>query len=319
MASVLLTQSDEKFEPNTKMPGGILSEENLEERIERIRKRDEEIEKKHREAEEDRLAALEANAMVKTTAPTDEDWPKAHKYDKVDFTYDLKPEDLEELAKKNEETRTLKAYKKFKEGEGPPADPTYNFLADSERDGISKKPSDNEKNDWRANNSSPNRRNNNLNNSFNRGRHNGGSGRGKNSMKFQPHQQRNDSNGNGNGNDGQQQKSWKNDESRFNRQKSIEGKWRREWDNDKSDQDIKVSVKSNSATNNERHMKSGQRFKVGGPVNNTRSSAGHSNESENLKQFNSLPQKLSELAIEKRGNITVSVTQDGEVKSVKCK
>lgn len=38
------------------MPGGDVYTESLEQRIERIRKRDEEIEKKHREAEADRLA-----------------------------------------------------------------------------------------------------------------------------------------------------------------------------------------------------------------------------------------------------------------------
>lgn len=38
------------------MPGGDVHTESLEQRIERIRKRDEEIEQKHREAEADRLA-----------------------------------------------------------------------------------------------------------------------------------------------------------------------------------------------------------------------------------------------------------------------
>lgn len=102
------------------MPGGGICEENLEQRIERIRKRDEEIEKKHREAEEDRLAALQANAMVKTSAPDDDDdWPKAHKYDKLDFTYDVKTDIAEDENKKPmDETRLQRPFKKFPTGEG---------------------------------------------------------------------------------------------------------------------------------------------------------------------------------------------------------
>lgn len=295
------------------MPGGILCQENLEQRIERIRKRDEEIEKKHREAEADRLAALQANAMVNITAPTDEDWPKEHKYDKLDFTYDVKPDELDEMAKKNEETRLQRAYKKFPEGQGPPADPTYNFLADAERDGINKSSGDGEKKEWRSNNSNTNRRTNSLNNSFNRGRHNGGSGKGKNipSSKHQYQQQKTDSSVGS----GQEPKSWRNERDR------VDGKWRREWDNDKSGQDVKTaSFKSNSATHDERLSKSDLRFKIGETVNARNISLNkHQNEFQNTKEFNSLPQKISEMAIEKRGNITVSLSQDGEVKSVRCK
>lgn len=102
------------------MPGGI-NDENLEQRIERIRKRDEEIEKRHREAEADRLAALQANAMVKTTAPADDDWPKAHKYDKLDFTYDVKCDqsDVEEKkpAADENQPRLQRPFKKFPEGQ----------------------------------------------------------------------------------------------------------------------------------------------------------------------------------------------------------
>lgn len=101
------------------MPGGNICEENLEQRIERIRKRDEEIEKKHREAEADRLAALQANAMVKMTAPAEDDWPKAHKYDKLDFTYDVKSETADCDDKKPvDETRAQRPFKKFPDGQG---------------------------------------------------------------------------------------------------------------------------------------------------------------------------------------------------------
>lgn len=110
--------------------GGNICEENLEQRIERIRKRDEEIEKRHREAEADRLAALASNAMVKTTAPADDDWPKAHKYDKLDFTYDVKSDntgtDADKKIPTTDDLRLQRPVKKF--WTAPPADPSYNFL-----------------------------------------------------------------------------------------------------------------------------------------------------------------------------------------------
>lgn len=100
--------------------------ENLDERIERIRKRDEELEKKYREAEEDRLNALKDNAMVRTGVIKDEDWPRAHKYDKLDFTYDQKPEPVEPesetitnlLPNEKPGLKTGRDYKKFADGQG---------------------------------------------------------------------------------------------------------------------------------------------------------------------------------------------------------
>jgi hypothetical protein len=71
------------------------SQENLEERMERIRKTNEQIEKKHREAEEDRILALKANAMISTKPPDESSWPKAHAYDEVEFKYEI--ENSEEL------------------------------------------------------------------------------------------------------------------------------------------------------------------------------------------------------------------------------
>lgn len=306
------------------MPGGNFRDESLEARIERIRERDEEIEKKHREAEADRLAALQANAMVKTTAPKDEDWPKAHKYDKLDFTYDVKVDDIDETNKKGGGVLS-RNYKKFPEGQGPPADPTYNFLADAERDGTTKNGScssgDGEKKDWRASCTGGhlNRRGNNNNNantnnsSFNKGRNNG---KGKNSVGSGKFQQRNA------GADGEYS-SWKNereriDESRVNRQKSDEGKWRREWDSEKTTQDASNQSKVNTGN-------VGVQV-VNVPINNTRNVAtesvpidiGNVVKAQTTKSINQLPQKFNELNIEKRGNITVSISQDGEVKSVKC-
>ncbi|XP_065078380.1 uncharacterized protein LOC135701496 [Ochlerotatus camptorhynchus] len=118
----------------------VQSQEDLEARIARIKKRNEEIEKKHREAEADRLMAMKENAMVEIKPPKDDDWPREHKYDKIDFTYDLDEEALAELEEKKKEKNAFiqkiaKDYKVFAEGEGPPPDPAYSFLADVERDG----------------------------------------------------------------------------------------------------------------------------------------------------------------------------------------
>lgn len=82
---------------DTTMTSVQQSQEDLEARIARIKKRNEEIEKKHREAEADRLMAMKENAMVEIKPPKDEDWPREHKYDKIDFTYDLDADALAEL------------------------------------------------------------------------------------------------------------------------------------------------------------------------------------------------------------------------------
>lgn len=114
-------------------------QENLEERMARIAKRNEEIEQKHREAEEDRLRALMDNAMVAIKAPTDEEWPREHKYDNLDFTYDVNEntsDDTVQVEKPVPKFKSGKEYKVFSEGEGPPSDPTYSFLADAVRDGV---------------------------------------------------------------------------------------------------------------------------------------------------------------------------------------
>lgn len=301
------------------MPGGNLSEENLEQRIERIRKRDEEIEKKHREAEADRLAALQANAMVKTTAPAEEDWPKAHKYDKLDFTYDVKDETTDTDEKKpTDDTRPQRPFKKFPEGQGPPADPTYNFLADAERDGKTQtvNPSSENKN-WRiANNnnsntnnaaSNNNRRNNGNNSSFNRGR-NGAKGKNptqKGKPNDEPILRKNDRE--------------RNNEQRLQRQKSSDGMWRHTEDKKIDGKDVKSNIIGSSSgktdENRQINLKNDAADLKGIKLTLQQRLA----QTKPDKISNDLQQKLSDLSIEKRGNITVSVTKDGEVKSVKRK
>lgn len=118
----------------------VQSQEDLEARIARIKKRNEEIEKKYREAEEDRLRAMKENAMVEIKPPKDDDWPREHKYDKIDFNYELDENTLAQMEERKKEKNAFiqkiaKEYKGFAEGEGPPPDPAYSFLADVERDG----------------------------------------------------------------------------------------------------------------------------------------------------------------------------------------
>lgn len=336
------------------------TQENLEERIVRIRKRDEEIEKKHRAAEEDRLLALKHNAMVKTKSPTDDDWPKGHKYDSLDFTYDQneQPDDDKSSSKKSEKEKFApksgREYKKFADGSGPPPDPTYNFLKDSVRDGVTDKVTTNEKKDWRqANGGNNNSRNKNgLNNSFRgrNGKQRNGNNAGGNRSVFPKHDEYG---------------SWKTDrdridESRIGRQKGGDGKWRREWDTDKnnvneddfSNQMEKAFITETQQQNlrsTQHHQQQQQQFHMQNQQQQQqqqqiqqqhlqqRDYQQHplSPPTQQQQQFNFQPrspthvpnsmrpiqptQHLTETPMEKRGNIMVSVSQDGEVKSVKCK
>ena len=81
--------------------------------------------------------------MVEVKPKDPQDWPKAHKYDTLDFTYDVATEDpvvaADSTTSPTSEANGRKK-KTFTDGDGPPPDPVYNFLADSERDGTSEKP-----------------------------------------------------------------------------------------------------------------------------------------------------------------------------------
>lgn len=311
------------------------AQENLDERIERIKKRNEELEKKHREAEEDRLMALKDNAMVKTKMPSDNDWPKGHRYDTLDFTYDqadpvpssptdVSGEDKSIIRKTDKPSgngggggKPGRDYKKFADGEGPPPDPSYNFLADAERDGTSIEKPQGDKKDWRqptnGQSNAGNRNRGGLNNSF-RGRNgkqrngNGGNGNNIGGNGNNRYHNKHDSNSEFN--------SWKNereriDEARIGRQKTREGNWRREWDSDKYNEDeggmtIKIEkINLNDVVHQQQQPQTNQKS----PLHDH-----HRNGGGGIQRVIS-----TELPMEKRGNIIVSTSQDGEVKSVKCK
>lgn len=83
-----------------------VKKESLEERLERIRKKNEEIEKKHEEAELDRMIAKMQNACVEIR-PSADDWPREHKYDKLDITYDVPESQLEAEKGKQGQVKVL--------------------------------------------------------------------------------------------------------------------------------------------------------------------------------------------------------------------
>lgn len=319
------------------------TQENLDERIERIKKRNEELEKKHREAEEDRLAALKDNAMVQTKMPTDNEWPKGHRYDSIDFTYDQKDESDKDDSKKSTGAADKGSkYKKFADGEGPPPDPMYNFLADAERDGRTTEKAPGDKKDWRQQqNSNGSNRNGNrgggLNNSF-RGRNNkprnGGSngggggvgGDGRNNRYHNKHEH-----GNNDFN------SWKKDDhgerlgdggsrSKGSDRNLEGGKWRREqWNSDKyNDDDVVKGIKMEKLHINDNHFGNGtNKFhnnKSQNDYNNERNQpAVVVNNTGTSNANTTTTTRVIEMPMEKRGNIMVSISKDGEVKSVKRK
>lgn len=101
----------------------------------------------------------------------------------------------------------------------------------------------------------------------------------------------------------------RNNDRNIQRQKSTEGNWRQE------DKEQKSFANDRNRAN-ERLNK----FRADGNVNNK--SARNVSIQQRLGQHprardDNLSEKLSDLAIEKRGNATVAVTKDGEVKSVK--
>lgn len=160
---------------------------------------------------------------------------------------------------------------------------------------------------WRANNNNnnnsntvgasnnSNRRNNANNNSFNRGR---SGAKGKNPMQKgkndEPILRKNDRE--------------RNNEPRLQRQKSSDGMWRRTDDKKTDSKEAKINV-LNSPTGK----------KNDGAINSSNKPSIQQRIIPAKSDADNLQQKLSDLSIEKRGNITVSVTKDGEVKSVKCK
>ncbi|XP_051165479.1 titin homolog [Leptopilina boulardi] len=198
----------------------------LEEKINKIRLQNEEIKRRYEEVEADKKNAAKLNALVKMVPSSD--WPE--RKEPPEFT-------RKETNKSNVKSKSIKEHSdrpqqyviggvegkkihKFAQGDGPPPDPKYNFLADSEREENNvdiKKDEDNHKAPNKYVRNGP------------RKRGGGRDGYQKDHRKVPPTSR-----------DGYlpEYDAWRAernriDEARINRQRTAEGNWRREWDNDK--------------------------------------------------------------------------------------
>ncbi|XP_076646834.1 uncharacterized protein LOC143355672 isoform X2 [Halictus rubicundus] len=193
----------------------------LEEKINKIRQQNEEIRRRHQEVEEDKKNAAKLNALVQMVPSSD--WPER----KEPPEFSNPPKTKPKLAKEKHEYMTQahpsegKKIHSFAHGEGPPPDPKYNFLADSEREEPGteyvKEPSGNK-----------------THNKVMRGNFKAKRGGREN------HMQKDNKVYKGNYRDESQPgyDAWRAernriDEDRISRQRTAEGNWRREWDNDK--------------------------------------------------------------------------------------
>ncbi|XP_078048944.1 uncharacterized protein LOC144476165 isoform X2 [Augochlora pura] len=193
----------------------------LEAKINKIRQQNEEIRRRHQEVEEDKKNAAKLNALVQMVPSSD--WPE--RKEPPEFS---NPPKVKQKSAKEKHEYTMQAHppegKKihsFAHGEGPPPDPKYNFLADSERE---------EPNSEYAKESSGNK----SHNKVMRGSFKKKTGGREN------HMQKDNKVYKGNYRDESQPgyDAWRAernriDEDRISRQRTAEGNWRREWDNDK--------------------------------------------------------------------------------------
>ncbi|XP_075225617.1 uncharacterized protein LOC142326789 [Lycorma delicatula] len=201
-------------------------EELLDQKIARIRKKNEEIIRRSQEIEKDKRLAEKQNAMVKLRPSTD-DWPRER-------TPALRPSqrEMKDCKEENDGIHTHETINRNKErthpssrgrdmggrGSGPPPDPV-SFLADPERDYSAEKEPPSQSSFARG--SGRNAR------EFRRdGPRRGRGGRGR----IYPGNHEVTSSAN---DDAWREERYRIDEARIRRQKSADGKWRREWDNEK--------------------------------------------------------------------------------------
>ncbi|XP_018311581.1 uncharacterized protein [Mycetomoellerius zeteki] len=193
----------------------------LEEKINKIRQQNEEIRRRHEEVEEDKKNAAKLNALVQMVPSTD--WPERKE---PEFSNPLrtsnKLKSVKEYHEHPQQYQSASEGRKihiFAQGQGPPPDPKYNFLADAERE-----------EDERENTKD----NSNRGQKYSRGMFKKKPGekdgtqrdcrtnRGSHRNEHQP-----------------EYEAWRAernriDEDRISRQRTAEGNWRREWDNNKT-------------------------------------------------------------------------------------
>lgn len=193
----------------------------LEAKINKIRQQNEEIKRRYEEVEEDKKNAAKLNALVQMVPSTD--WPER----KEPPVFSNPPRIKHKLPKEKHEYVQAplcgegKKMHGFAEGEGPPPDPKYNFLADSEREEFGvEHPRESIVNKSHARLTRGNLKKKPV------GREgtqkDGKIHKGKFRDESQP------------GYEAWRAERNRIDEDRISRQRTAEGNWRREWDNDKT-------------------------------------------------------------------------------------
>ncbi|XP_032688577.1 uncharacterized protein LOC116852392 isoform X2 [Odontomachus brunneus] len=196
----------------------------LEEKINKIKQQNEEIRRRYEEVEEDKKNAAKLNALVQMVPSTD--WPE--RKEPPEFSNPPRANNKPKPAKEHHEhpqqyhaaSGEGRKVHTFAQGQGPPPDPKYNFLADSERE---------EGNIENIKDNPTNRGQKHSRGMFKR-KLGGKDGmqrdyrmnRGSHRDEYQP-----------------EYEAWRAernriDEDRISRQRTAEGNWRREWDNDKA-------------------------------------------------------------------------------------
>ncbi|XP_625001.2 asparagine-rich protein [Apis mellifera] len=192
----------------------------LEEKINKIRQQNEEIRRRYEEVEEDKKNAAKLNALVQMVPSTD--WPERKEPPEFVNPPKIKPKSTKEKHEYISHSHAGEGKKihSFAQGEGPPPDPKYNFLADSEREEPSVEYI--------------------KENNGNRSHHKVTKGSFRKKINSRESNQKDIKSNKGNYRDESQPAydAWRAernriDEDRISRQRTAEGNWRREWDNDK--------------------------------------------------------------------------------------
>ncbi|KAL6426073.1 hypothetical protein ACFW04_008978 [Cataglyphis niger] len=196
----------------------------LEEKINKIRQQNEEIRRRHEEVEEDKKNAAKLNALVQMIPSTD--WPE--RKEPPEFSNPPKTNNKPKPAKEHHEhpqqhhsaSGEGRKVHTFAQGQGPPPDPKYNFLADAERE---------EGNMENTKDNLPNKGQKHSKGNFKR-KSGGKDGMQKDYRVTRSHRRDEHQ---------PEYEAWRAernriDEDRISRQRTAEGNWRREWDNDKA-------------------------------------------------------------------------------------
>ncbi|KZC13998.1 PREDICTED: GATA zinc finger domain-containing protein 14-like [Dufourea novaeangliae] len=193
----------------------------LEEKINKIRQQNEEIRRRYEEVEEDKKNAAKLNALVQMVPSSD--WPERKEPPEFSTPPKVKQKSAKEKYEYQSQAHSVEGKKthSFAQGEGPPPDPKYNFLADSERE---------EHGTEYTKESSGNRSHNKVTRGSFRKKTGGRENHLQKDNKVHKGNYRDESQP---GYDAWRAERNRIDEDRISRQRTAEGNWRREWDNDK--------------------------------------------------------------------------------------